>query len=51
MSHKFHYDTPKQALCWLRVHEAFSPARHGLIVHKQSLNTAGDEGVFLLQRP
>lgn len=27
MNHKFHYDTPKQALQWLRVHEAFSPAR------------------------
>ncbi len=27
MNHKFHYDTPKQALRWLRVHEAFSPAR------------------------
>lgn len=27
MNHKFHYDTPKQALRWLRVHEEFSPAR------------------------
>lgn len=27
MNHKFHYDTPRQALQWLRVHEAFSPAR------------------------
>ncbi len=27
MNHKFHYDTAKQALRWLRVHEAFSPAR------------------------
>ncbi len=27
MNHKFHYDTPKQSLRWLRVHEAFSPAR------------------------
>ena len=30
MNHKFHYDTPKQALRWLRVHEAFSPARQDL---------------------
>lgn len=27
MNHKFHYDTPKQALRWLRVHESLSPAR------------------------
>jgi L-histidine Nalpha-methyltransferase len=27
MNHKFHYDTPKQTLRWLRVHETFSPAR------------------------
>ena len=27
MNHKFHYDTPKQALRWLRLHEALSPAR------------------------
>ena len=27
MNHKFHYDTPKQNLLWLRLHEAFSPAR------------------------
>lgn len=27
MQHKFHYDTPKQALRWLRLHEALSPAR------------------------
>ncbi|MEN9675029.1 MAG: hypothetical protein RIS76_925 [Verrucomicrobiota bacterium] len=27
MNHKFHYDTPRQALRWLRLHEAFSPAR------------------------
>jgi len=27
MNHKFHYDTPKQALKWLRLHEALSPAR------------------------
>jgi len=27
MNHKFHYDTHKQALRWLRVHTAFSPAR------------------------
>lgn len=30
MNHKFHYDTPNQALRWLRVHEAFSPARQDL---------------------
>ena len=30
MNHKFHYDTPKQSLRWLRVHEAFSPARQDL---------------------
>ena len=27
MNHKFHYDTPRQATAWLRVHEAYSPAR------------------------
>lgn len=27
MHHAFHYGTPKQTLRWLRVHEAFSPAR------------------------
>ena len=27
MNHKFHYDTTRQTLRWLRVHEAFSPAR------------------------
>lgn len=27
MNHKFHYDTPKQTLRWLRLHEALSPAR------------------------
>lgn len=27
MNHKFHYDTPRQTLCWLRLHESFSPAR------------------------
>lgn len=27
MNHKFHYDTPRQAAAWLRVHEAYSPAR------------------------
>ena len=27
MNHKFHYDTPKQTLKWLQLHEAFSPAR------------------------
>ena len=27
MNHKFHYDTPRQASAWLRVHEAYSPAR------------------------
>lgn len=27
MNHKFHYDTPRQALRWLRLHEACSPAR------------------------
>ena len=27
MNHKFHYDTPKQTQRWLRLHEAFSPAR------------------------
>jgi uncharacterized SAM-dependent methyltransferase len=27
MNHRFHYDTPKQTLRWLRLHEAFSPAR------------------------
>ncbi len=27
MNHKFHYDTPKQTVRWLRLHEAFSPAR------------------------
>jgi hypothetical protein len=27
MNHKFHYDTPKQTLRWMRVHETFSPAR------------------------
>lgn len=27
MAHRFHYDTPKQALRWLRIHEAYSPAR------------------------
>jgi uncharacterized SAM-dependent methyltransferase len=32
-----------------RVRKLF--ARHGLVVQKQWLNTAGDEGVFLLQRP
>jgi L-histidine Nalpha-methyltransferase len=27
MNHKFHYDTPKQTLRWLRLHEALAPAR------------------------
>lgn len=27
MNHKFHYDSPKQAVKWLRLHEAYSPAR------------------------
>jgi L-histidine Nalpha-methyltransferase len=27
MNHRFHYDSAKQAQRWLRVHEAFSPAR------------------------
>jgi L-histidine Nalpha-methyltransferase len=27
MNHKFHYDTPRQTLRWLRLHEALSPAR------------------------
>jgi len=27
MNHQFHYDTPRQAARWLRVHEAYSPAR------------------------
>lgn len=27
MNHKFHYDTPRQSAAWLRVHEAYSPAR------------------------
>ena len=27
MNHSFHYTTPKQALRWLRLHEAFSPAQ------------------------
>lgn len=27
MDHQFHYDSPKQARRWLRIHEAFSPAR------------------------
>lgn len=27
VNHQFHYDTPKQAARWLRVHEAYSPAR------------------------
>lgn len=27
MNHKFHYDTPRQAAAWLRVHETYSPAR------------------------
>jgi len=27
MNHKFHYDSPRQAAAWLRVHEAYSPAR------------------------
>lgn len=27
MNHKFHYDTPRQAAAWLRVHDAYSPAR------------------------
>ena len=27
MNHRFHYDTPRQALRWLRLHEALSPAR------------------------
>ena len=26
MNHKFHYDTPKQTLRWLQVHEMYSPA-------------------------
>ncbi len=26
MNHKFHYDTPRQTLRWLRVHQAYSPA-------------------------
>lgn len=27
MNHKFHYETPRQSLAWLRLHEALSPAR------------------------
>ena len=27
MNHKFHYDTPRQASAWLRVHDSYSPAR------------------------
>ena len=27
MDHQFHYDSPKQARRWLRIHKAFSPAR------------------------
>jgi L-histidine N-alpha-methyltransferase len=27
LNHKFHYDTPKQSLRWLRLHEKYSPAR------------------------
>ncbi|MSR66120.1 MAG: hypothetical protein EXS24_01945 [Pedosphaera sp.] len=27
MNHKFHYDTPRKSLQWLRLHEVFSPAR------------------------
>jgi len=27
MNHKFHYESPRQAAAWLRVHEAYSPAR------------------------
>ena len=30
MNHKFHYETAKQSLRWLRVHEAFSPASKDL---------------------
>ena len=30
MNHKFLYETPKQTLRWLRVHEALSPARQDL---------------------
>ncbi len=39
MNHKFHYDTLKQSLRWLRVHEAFSPARQDV-----SCQTAYDLG-------
>ena len=34
MNHKFHYDTPRQALRWLRLHEAFSPARTDPTCHQ-----------------
>ena len=30
MQHKFHYDTPKQALRWLRLHEALSPSSRAI---------------------
>lgn len=33
MHHAFHYDTPKQTLRWLRVHETFSPARLDATCH------------------
>ena len=45
MNHKFHYDTPKQSLRWLRVHETFSPARQDL-----SCQAAYDLGVAAAAR-
>jgi L-histidine N-alpha-methyltransferase len=43
MNHKFHYDTPKQTQSWLRLHEAFSPARTDpacLQIYKQAFADA-----------
>ena len=49
MNHKFHYDTPKQALRWLRVHEAFSPARQDLSC-QAAYDLGADAAAHLLGR-
>ncbi len=49
MNHKFHYDTPKQALRWLRVHEAFSPARQDLSC-RATYDLGADAATHLLNR-
>lgn len=41
INHKFHYETPKQALKWLALHEAHSPARNDaqvLATYDQAFN-------------